>query len=40
MTDFRTTNVDSALGRVVSDAVRAGLAGSSAFTLVPPTTMS
>ena len=39
MTDFRTTNVDSALGRVVSDAVRAGLAGSSAFTLVPPTTI-
>ena len=40
MTDFRTTNVDSALGRVVSDAVRAGLAGSSAFTLVPPTTIA
>jgi hypothetical protein len=37
LTDFRTTNVDSALGRVVSDAVRAGLAGSSAFTLVSPT---
>jgi len=36
LTDFRTTNVDSALGRVVSDAVRAGLSGSSAFTLVPP----
>jgi len=36
LTDFRTTNVDSTLGRVVSDAVRAGLAGSSAFTLVPP----
>ena len=35
LTDFRTTNVDSTLGRVVSDAVRAGLAGSSAFTLVP-----
>jgi tRNA A-37 threonylcarbamoyl transferase component Bud32/tetratricopeptide (TPR) repeat protein len=36
LTDFRTTNVDSTLGRVVSDAVRAGLAGSSAFTLVQP----
>jgi tetratricopeptide (TPR) repeat protein len=36
LTDFRTTNVDSALGRVVSDAVRAGLSGSSAFSLVPP----
>lgn len=38
-TDFRTTGVDSALGRVVSDAVRAGLTGSSAFTLVPPPTI-
>jgi hypothetical protein len=37
LTDFRTSNVDSTLGRVVSDAVRAGLAGSSAFTLVSPT---
>ncbi len=36
LTDFRTTNVDSTLGRVVSDAVRAGLTGSSAFTLVQP----
>jgi tetratricopeptide (TPR) repeat protein len=36
LTDFRTTNVDSALGRVVSDAVRAGLSGSTAFTLVQP----
>ncbi|HTJ23868.1 MAG TPA: serine/threonine-protein kinase [Gemmatimonadaceae bacterium] len=34
--DFHTTNVDSTLGRVVSDAVRAGLAGSSAFRLVQP----
>ncbi|HET6680141.1 MAG TPA: protein kinase, partial [Gemmatimonadaceae bacterium] len=34
--DFRTSNTDSTLGRVVSDAVRAGLAGSSAFTLVSP----
>ena len=40
LTDFRTTNVDSTLGRVVSDAVRAGLAGSSAFTLVPPATIT
>ena len=35
LTDFRTENVDSTLGRVVSDAVRAGLTGSSAFNLVP-----
>jgi tetratricopeptide (TPR) repeat protein len=39
LTDFRTTNVDSALGRVVSDAVRAGLSGSSAFSLVPQATI-
>ena len=38
-TDFRTTNTDSTLGRVVSDAVRAGLNGSSAFTLTPPATV-
>jgi tetratricopeptide (TPR) repeat protein len=36
ITDFKTTNADTTLGRVVSDAVRAGLSGSSAFTLVPP----
>jgi tetratricopeptide (TPR) repeat protein len=36
LTDFRTTNVDTTLGRVVSDAVRAGLSGSWAFTLMPP----
>jgi len=36
LTDFRTNNVDSTLGRVVSDAVRAGLSGSPAFTLVQP----
>jgi tetratricopeptide (TPR) repeat protein len=36
LTDFRTTNVDSTLGRVVSDAVRAGLSGSAAFTLMQP----
>jgi eukaryotic-like serine/threonine-protein kinase len=36
ITDFRTTNVDSTLGRVVSDAVRAGLGGSSVITIVPP----
>ena len=35
ITDFRTANVDSTLGRVVSDAVRAGLSGSSAITVVP-----
>ena len=39
LTDFRTTNVDSTLGRVVSDAVRAGLNGSSAFTLITPATI-
>jgi tetratricopeptide (TPR) repeat protein len=37
LTDFRTNNVDTTLGRVVSDAVRAGLSGSSAFTLVSGT---
>jgi tetratricopeptide (TPR) repeat protein len=31
--------VDSTLGRVVSDAVRAGLSGSSAITIVSPTTI-
>ncbi|MEA3246314.1 MAG: protein kinase [Gemmatimonadota bacterium] len=36
LADFRTTNTDSTLGRVVSDAVRAGLSGSSAFTLASP----
>jgi tetratricopeptide (TPR) repeat protein len=36
ITDFRTTSVDSTLGRVVSDAVRAGLSGSSVITIVPP----
>jgi tetratricopeptide (TPR) repeat protein/TolB-like protein len=39
ITDFKTTNADSTLGRVVSDAVRSGLTGSSAFTLVPPATI-
>jgi tetratricopeptide (TPR) repeat protein len=34
--DFRTVNADSTLGRVLSDAVRAGLSGSSAFTLASP----
>ena len=40
LTDFKTTNADSTLGRVVSDAVRAGLSGSSAFTLVPPASIA
>ena len=40
LTDFRTTNTDSTLGRVISDAVRAGLSGSSAITLVPPSTVA
>jgi tetratricopeptide (TPR) repeat protein len=39
ITDFRTTNVDTTLGRVVSDAVRAGLSGSSAITIVSPATI-
>jgi tetratricopeptide (TPR) repeat protein len=39
LTDFRVSNGDSTLGRVVSDAVRAGLTGSNAFTLTPPTTV-
>jgi len=39
ITDFRTTNVDTTLGRVVSDAVRAGLSSSSAITIVPPATI-
>ena len=34
--DFAAPNADSALGLVVSDAVRAALAQSSAVTLVPP----
>jgi tRNA A-37 threonylcarbamoyl transferase component Bud32/tetratricopeptide (TPR) repeat protein len=36
ITDFATTNTDSALGAVVSDAVRAGLAQSSVISLVSP----
>jgi len=36
ITDFRITNVDSALGRVASDAVRLGLAESSAIKLLSP----
>jgi hypothetical protein len=39
LSDFRVSNADSTLGRVVSDAVRAGLNGSNAFTLTPPTTV-
>jgi tRNA A-37 threonylcarbamoyl transferase component Bud32/tetratricopeptide (TPR) repeat protein len=34
--DFAAANGDSALGRVVSDAVRAGLADSKVFTLLSP----
>ncbi|MGH7646997.1 MAG: protein kinase domain-containing protein [Gemmatimonadaceae bacterium] len=37
ITDFATTNADTALGPVVSDAVRAGLAQSKVISLVPPT---
>jgi tRNA A-37 threonylcarbamoyl transferase component Bud32/tetratricopeptide (TPR) repeat protein len=36
ITDFTVSNGDSALGRVVSDAIRAGLADSRVFTLVTP----
>src|SRR5439155_26558510 len=36
ITDFTTTNTDSALGAVVSDAVRAGLSQSSVIWLVSP----
>jgi eukaryotic-like serine/threonine-protein kinase len=36
ITDFRVTNTDSSLGRVVSDAVRAGLGQSSVISLVSP----
>jgi tetratricopeptide (TPR) repeat protein len=39
ITDFHTTNVDTTLGRVVSDAVRAGLSSSSAITIGPPATI-
>jgi eukaryotic-like serine/threonine-protein kinase len=35
LTDFRTTNTDTTLGRVVAEAVRAGLSGSTTFSLVP-----
>jgi tRNA A-37 threonylcarbamoyl transferase component Bud32/tetratricopeptide (TPR) repeat protein len=40
ITDFATTNTDSALGAVVSDAVRAGLAQSSVISLVRPTAVA
>ena len=35
ITDFRVTSADSSLGRVVSDAVRAGLSQSSVLSLLP-----
>ena len=38
--DFAVTNTDSALGAVVSDAVRAGLGQSSVISLVAPTTVA
>ncbi|HVZ50266.1 MAG TPA: protein kinase, partial [Gemmatimonadaceae bacterium] len=38
--DFRTVNADSTLGRVLSDAVRAGLNGSTAFALTSPAAVS
>jgi len=39
ITDFKTTNADSALGRVVSDAVRAGLTQSSVLSLMSTSQM-
>jgi tetratricopeptide (TPR) repeat protein len=36
LADFRTTNTDSSLGRVVSEAVRQGLSESSVLTLKQP----
>jgi tetratricopeptide (TPR) repeat protein len=40
LTDFTVTNGDSALGRVVSEAIRAGLSQSSVISLVPITTVA
>ena len=40
LTDFRVTNADSSLGRVVSDAVRAGLAESSVLSVLSPASIS
>jgi tetratricopeptide (TPR) repeat protein/tRNA A-37 threonylcarbamoyl transferase component Bud32 len=40
LTDFRTNGADSALGRVVSDAVRLALSTSSALTVVSPTAVA
>jgi tetratricopeptide (TPR) repeat protein len=40
ITDFRVTGADSTLGRVVSDAVRQGLAESSALTLQSPAALA
>jgi tetratricopeptide (TPR) repeat protein len=40
LTDFRTTNTDSTLGRVVSDAIRAGLGGSRVFSVTPQTAIN
>ncbi len=37
--DFRVANADSSLGRVVGDAIRAGLGDSRVFTLVSPAEM-
>jgi hypothetical protein len=36
ITDFSVSNGDSALGRVVGDAIRAGLGDSRVFNLVTP----
>ena len=40
ITDFRVTSADSSLGRVVSDAVRAGLSQSSVVTLMSPASIA
>jgi tetratricopeptide (TPR) repeat protein len=40
LTDFRVTGADSSLGRVVSDAVRAGLSQSSVIALMAPASIA
>ena len=40
LTDFRVTSADSSLGRVVSDAVRAGLSQSSVIVLMAPSSIA
>jgi tRNA A-37 threonylcarbamoyl transferase component Bud32 len=40
ITDFKVSNADASLGRVVGDAIRAGLGDSRIFTLVAPAEMA